>query len=193
MRQMFDFVSTVAIQSAEILKIDIENGKENNFEFKDFSSKLTCDNIASCAFGIEVNSFKNPENEFYRIAKKVMNFSSPLMGLKLVGYFTSPKMMKALGISLLDKESCDFFQGALIDTMRTREKLRIVRNDMINLMLEAKKGKLVHSNEDTKNDGFATVEESNVGRSKVTRKWEEMDLAAQCFIFFLAGFDTVST
>ncbi|XP_070502406.1 probable cytochrome P450 9f2 [Chironomus tepperi] len=192
MRQMFDFVSTVAIESAEILKNDIQNGGETNFEFKDFASKFTCDNIASCAFGIEVNSFKNPKNDFYRIAKNVMNFSSPLMGLKLVGYFTSPKLMKTLGISLLDKEGCDFFQGALIDTMRTREKLGIVRKDMIHLMLEAKKGKLVHSSEESNNDGYATVEESHVGKSKVSRQWEELDLAAQCFIFFLAGFDTVA-
>ncbi|CAG9808691.1 unnamed protein product [Chironomus riparius] len=194
MRQMFDFVSTVAIQTSETLKKDIQNGSENNFEFKDFASKFTCDNIASCAFGIEVNSFKNPTNDFYRIAKKVTNFASLKVGLKFAGYLAFPGLMKALKIKLLDKESCDFFKEAIIETMRTREKLGIVRKDMINLMLEAKKGKLVHNNnnEDSSIDGFATVEESHVGQSQVTRKWDEMDLAAQCFIFFLAGFDTVA-
>ncbi|KAL7019935.1 hypothetical protein ACKWTF_011309 [Chironomus riparius] len=193
MRQMFDFMSTVAIQTSETLKKDIQNGKENILEFKDFASKFTCDNIASCAFGIEVNSFKDPTNDFFQIAKKIMNFGNIATALKMLGYFICPTLMSGLGIKLLDKESCDFFQIALIETMRNRERLRIVRNDMINLMLEAKKGKLVYNNnEDSSADGFATVEESHVGKSKVNRKWEELDLAAQCFIFFIAGFDPVS-
>lgn len=193
MRQMFEFVSTIGIQTAETLRQDIENGKDGVFEFKDFASKFTCDNIASCAFGIEVNSFKNPSNDFLKIAKKVMNFTGIKTGLKMAGYFVFPKLMKYLKIRLLDKDGCDFFENVFYDTIKTREKLGIVRNDMINLMLDAKKGKLAHNNNDENTvDGFATVEESHVGKSVVTRKWDDQDLAAQCFIFFLAGFDTVA-
>lgn len=188
---MFEFVSTVSTQTAETLKDDIRNGGENIFNFKDFASKFTCDIIASCAFGIEVNSFKNPSNDFFKFAKKIMNIETLVFGLRLAGYFACPKLMKAFGIRLCDNESCNFFESALIETMRNREKLGIVRKDMINLMLEAKKGKLRHENEDFGNDGFATVEESNMGQQQVNRKWEEIDLAAQCLIFFLAGFDTV--
>ena len=194
MRQMFDFMRTVAIQTSDTLKKDIQNGKENIFEFKGFATKFTCDNIASCAFGIEVNSFKDPTNDFFQIAKKIMNFANIKTAFKFAGFFISPKFMNAFGIKLLDKKVCDFFHIYLIDTMRNREKLGIVRNDMINLMLEAKKGKLVHNNnnEDSSIDGFATVEESHVGRIKLTRQWDEQDLAAQCFIFFLARLDTVN-
>lgn len=32
-----------------------------------------------------------------------------------------------------------------------------------------------------------------MGKSSVKRQWDDEDLAAQCFIFFLAGFDTVAT
>ena len=121
-----------------------------------------------------------------------MNFGNLATALKLAGYFICPKLMKVFGIKLLDKESYDFFQIALVEKMKTRERDGIVRNDMIQLMLEAKKGKLVYDNEDSNADEFATVEESHIGKSKVSRNWDEIDLAAQCFIFFLAGFDTVS-
>lgn len=71
MRLMFDFVSIVGQQTAAAMKAEIEDGRENKFEFKDLASKFTVDNIASCAFGIEINSFNNPNNDFFRIAKKI--------------------------------------------------------------------------------------------------------------------------
>lgn len=145
------------------------------------------------AFGIEINSFKNPDNDFLRIAKKVTNFTDFKTGMKFFGYLAFPQLMKAFKIRLLDAESCDFFENAIYETFRTREKLGIVRHDMINLMLEARRGNLSHSKnvEEKTVEGFAAVEESNMGKSQVKRDWTDTDFAAQCFIFFLGGFDTV--
>uniref|UniRef100_A0A2H1VYP7 unspecific monooxygenase n=1 Tax=Spodoptera frugiperda TaxID=7108 RepID=A0A2H1VYP7_SPOFR len=79
--------------------------------------------------------------------------------------------------------------------MRNRELKNIIRPDMIHLLMEAKKGKLTH--DDIKcNDvatGFATVTESAVGKKSVKRDWSDSDLIAQAVVFFVAGFDTVST
>src|SRR5690349_1584083 len=120
MRQMFDFVSHVGHQTTMGMKDEINRGSENSFEFKALAMKFTVDVIASCAFGIEVNSFKNPGNDFHRIATKVANFSSLSTALKFVGHLTVPQIMKKLNINLLDKESCDFFQEAIIETMKIR-------------------------------------------------------------------------
>lgn len=190
MRQMFEFVSSVGQQVATTLKAQIENGGENCFEFKDLARKFTVDTIATCAFGIEVNSFANPTNDFHRIAGKVANFSSFVTTLKFVGYFAAPKLMHALKIKLFDDETSAFFEHAINETMRIRERDGIIRHDMINLLIQAKQGKLTHEKEsETKKtvEGFATVEESQVGRGAVTRKWDDEDLYAQCFIFFFAG------
>lgn len=196
MRQMFAFVSEVGQQTAKSMRDEISSGGNNSFEFKELSRKFTVDVIASCAFGIEVNSFKNPENDFHRIAKKVSDFTSVKVGLKMLGFISFPKLMKKLGITLLDKESSTFFEAAITETMKIREKKGIVRYDMINLLLQARKGQLAHStantSEEKATDSFATVEESQLGQSEVKRVWDDTDLAAQCFIFFLAGFDTVS-
>lgn len=190
---MFDFVTEVGQQTSKGMTDEIKHGGENSFEFKALATKFTVDVIASCAFGIEVNSFKTPDNDFHRIAKKVTNFTSIKTALKFSGYLIAPQLMKKLGISLLDQESCNFFQEAITETMKIREQKGIVRHDMINLLLQARKGQLAHNNttEDKAADGFATVEESQLGQSEVKRIWDDTDLAAQCFIFFLAGFDTV--
>lgn len=193
MRQMFDFVNSVGQQTVKSMHDEINAGSESSFEFKTLAMKFTVDVIASCAFGIEVNSFKNPDNDFNRIAKKSTDFTSAKTALKFAGYLFAPSIMKMLGISFLDKESCDFFQEAIVETMKIREKKGIIRHDMIHLLLQARKGQLAqgNSNEEKITDGFATVQESQVGSSEVKTIWDDQDLAAQCFIFFLAGFDTV--
>jgi len=195
MRQMFDFVSEVGQQSAKAMSEDITKGGENAFEFKALASKFTVDVIASCAFGIEVNSFTNPGNDFYRIAMKIANLNVMRQIAVFFGYMIMPQVMKKLGFYLLDKEMADFFHKATHETMKIREEKGIVRNDMINLLMQARKGQLAHTKEAEEKgaEGFATVQESEVGRAEAKTKFDDMDLTAQCLIFFLAGFDTVAT
>ncbi|KOB56631.1 Cytochrome 9A20, partial [Operophtera brumata] len=57
------------------------------------------------------------------------------------------------------------------------------------------KGKLSHDEKITKDvdAGFATVEESSVGKKDINRVWSDDDLIAQAILFFIAGFETVSS
>lgn len=194
MRQMLELVAKVGKQSSVTLKQKIIDGQmSDEIEFKDLSTKFTVDNISTCAFGIEVNSFENPDNEFQDIAKEFSDFSSFKSVLKFAGFLLAPWLMRLLDISFISKKAQKFFTEAIIDTIHTREEKNIVRHDMINLLMQAKKGQLNHEvKEDSSLDGFATVEESQIGKTQNTRKWEDIDLAAQCFVFFIAGFDTVN-
>jgi cytochrome P450 family 9 len=194
MRQMYDFVRDVGQQTAKTMRDDIKRGGESSFEFKALAMKFTVDVIASCAFGIEVNSFANPDNSFYKIAAKLQGLNGFGQILKFFGYSMMPKVMKMMGIDLIDRDVNDFFKKATIDTMKVREQKGIVRHDMINLLMQAKKGQLTHKSNEKENisEGFATVEESHIGKSEVKKDWDDMDLAAQCLLFFLAGFDTVN-
>lgn len=193
MRQMFEFVNEVGRQTADAMMTEVNTGKKESFNVKTFATKFTVDVIASCAFGIEIDSFKNPGNDFHRIANIITNFASFKMGLRIVGIMAFPKIMDLFNVSLLDQECSNFFQQAITETMKTRKHEGIIRHDMINLLLQAQNGQLAHNkSEEKKNvDGFATVQESDVGKFKVTRAWEDDELAAQCFIFFIAGYNTV--
>jgi cytochrome P450 family 9 len=191
---MYDFVANVGKQTVLTLKQQIDEGHEKDFEFKELATKFTVDNIASCAFGIEINSFSNPDNDFYQIASQFANFGRFKTVIKFIGYMVFPRIMKFFKIKLFGDKISKFFQEAIIDTIRIREEKGIIRHDMINLLMQAKNGDLIHEKEkEGALEGFATVEESQMGKSQVKRKWDDLDLAAQCFIFFLAGFDTVAT
>lgn len=177
MRQMFDFVVTVSRQTADTLK---QQQVSEEVEFRDLAVKFTVDNIASCAFGIEVNSFKDPNNTFQLIAQDFAKFGNFASILKFAGYLMAPKLMKLFNIKLFDGRINVFFQDAILNTIKVREEQGIIRHDMINLLMQAKKGILTHDSSDEKvSDGFATVEESQMGKASVKRKWDDDDLAAQ--------------
>lgn len=81
--------------------------------------------------------------------------------------------------------------------MKEREQKNIVRPDLINLLLEARRdnGPKHEEQSGITDTGFAAVEESTLGKYTKTQKREltDYDVYAQCLIFFFAGFDTVST
>ncbi|XP_053678216.1 probable cytochrome P450 9f2 [Anopheles nili] len=196
MRQMFELVSESGQGMVKhLLKEALSDGSKQEYEMKDLFTRFGNDVIASIAFGIQVNSFAERENDFYMRGKKLLNFTSFWASIRFMLFITMPKLMLKLNIELMDREMCEHFHAMIIDNMRVREEKGIVRSDMINILLQIKRGALNHQKEepDVKDAGFATVQESTVGKSAVTRNWTEKELVAQCFLFFLAGFDTIST
>ena len=82
MRQMFHLINEVALDSNEFLQNELKQNR-NEIDLKDFFSRFTNDIIATAAFGLQVNSFKQAANEFYQMGKKVTNFST-LMNIKMM-------------------------------------------------------------------------------------------------------------
>jgi cytochrome P450 family 9 len=88
MRQMFQLVLYVGKQSTETLRKQIE-GAGRVLEMRDFISKFALDVIATCAFGLEVDSFKNPDNYFQKIANSAVFFYNYVISMIHFYYFFS--------------------------------------------------------------------------------------------------------
>ncbi|XP_035788120.1 probable cytochrome P450 9f2 [Anopheles albimanus] len=174
-------------------------GSGLQLEMKDVMSRFGNDVIGTAAFGIKVDSFREPENEFISMARSIMNQQSPVKVIKMMGFSLFPKLMSRLKIDFLSKEEDRFFRQTITETMRVRQEKGIFRPDMIELLMQAKKGSLKHQQEGEEKksgteteEGFATVEESQIGRRAHDRAWTDSELIAQAFIFFFAGYETVS-
>ncbi|XP_053683463.1 probable cytochrome P450 9f2 [Sabethes cyaneus] len=195
MRHMFELVAHCAQTMNEFFRAETEAGKPLEYEMKETFSRIGNDVIATVAFGIQVDSLKERENEFYTKGKRLVDFQSVKAVTKFLMMRATPGLARKMGIEFIDSDLTNYFKRMIVDNMKQRESHGIVRNDMIHILMEVRKGALKHSKDehDQKDAGFATAQESTVGKATHSREWTENELVSQCFLFFLAGFETVST
>ena len=66
-------------------------------ELKEFYTRYTNDVIATAAFGVGVDSFRQPTNEFYMMGQDV-TYVGGLRAFKWLAYVTMPKLMQVSAV-----------------------------------------------------------------------------------------------
>lgn len=184
MRFMFDIVNDCALRSLDFVRKTTGTGSYE-IDAKDFFTRITNDVIATAAFGVEVNSVKE-KNDFYLQAKYFADFGVRETLLFFL-YSTFPNMATWIRLPLWRKSKTKFLVDVLKEAIQFREKTGYVRRDMIHLLLQAKhKGRIY----DEEFDNDKQQEEEAVNRLAV---FTDEDIISQCMLFFIAGFETVST
>ncbi|XP_049818313.1 cytochrome P450 9e2-like isoform X6 [Aethina tumida] len=190
MRTMFTLIEGAAKNFTEYFTSQNEN--TIRVELKDIFTRYANDVIASCAFGIEIDSLKNKNNDFYAIGKELSDFTSIWKNIKFCIGLLIPSLCKILDVNIFNKKVSQFLRTLVKDSIKIREREGIVRPDLIHLLMEARKGKSQENDHlDVVDAGFATLEESDNG---VKAKIELTDdqITAQAGVFFFAGFESVS-
>lgn len=196
MRQMFELVTECADEMAKYFVRLSASGEQIDMEMKDLFSRYTADVVATCAFGIRVNSFEDPNNEFFVSGSKFADFTSLTAIFKFLFINLMPSVARKLDVQLVSSTMSEFFTRIILNTMDERRKRGIVRHDMINILMKVRQGKLnaetdadQTENAQRDNAGFAAVEESDVGRQVSKHQWSDTELIAQVnFCFNSAAF-----
>lgn len=166
----------------------------DDVELKGIFTKYTNDVIASAAFGVKCNSLADENNAFYRMGRKLTNFTTWML-LKLVLYIVAPTIMRFFKLRIFSKDLVHFFHQTVMETIKTREQQNIYRPDMMQLLMEAKNGRLKFDGGIDIDAGFATVEESPALKAEkgTRRELSDTDITSQALIFFVAGFESTAT
>ncbi|XP_017777880.1 PREDICTED: cytochrome P450 9e2-like [Nicrophorus vespilloides] len=189
MKLMFNLITNCAEEFVLYFKEHEED--VITVEMKDIFTRYTNDVIATSAFGIKCDSLRDKDNEFYKKGLIATDFSG-LAALKFFMYQISPMLTKLLKIKILPEVATNFFGKVIKDSIKMREEQGIVRPDMIQLLMEARKGNM-HDEKVEAPEGFAATEEITKASSNKQIEITDEDIIAQALVFFGAGFDTSST
>ena len=101
------------------------------------------DTIASCAFGVDSQSFTNENSKFVKYAKNVFE-QDITQAIKLMIALFLPygkKLLNAMGKSIFFKKiETEFFYEVLLESLKQRRESKYRRNDLVDLMLDALQG-----------------------------------------------------
>nr|XP_017007361.2 LOW QUALITY PROTEIN: probable cytochrome P450 6a14 [Drosophila takahashii] len=179
-KQMSEIVVKVGDLLVDSMDKTVKTAKvdHGDVEIKDICARFTTDVIGSCAFGLECNSLQDPNAEFR--AKGRMIFERRRHPKLIQAFlFTNAKLAKKLRMKIFPDDVTEFFMSAVRNTVDYRLKNNIKRNDFIDQLIE-----LRAENEEAAGKG------NGIDLSKGLTL-EQM--AAQAFVFFVAGFETSSS
>lgn len=179
LREMFHIQLATGLTLQRYLEQFAESGEA--VEMRDVFGRYATDAIASVAFGIEIDSIHNPNEEFHRIGKSVMQSNLGSFLRWTIG-FLAPNLMKYTGLKLFSQEVEDFMLNLVRQTVEYREKNHISRKDILQLLLQVRNAGLVASN-----DSWNVDSTNNIKSLSMT------EMTAAIFTFFIAGFETVSS
>lgn len=188
MRQMFGLVTECADNMTNHFIAQAKNGQTINIETRDIFTKYTNDVIATCAFGLKVDSIADPDNEFYQNGKML---TTPAKFWTAAVIFVIAKLpMIARVLNFANSPPVVAFRKTIMETMLYRKVNNIHRPDMVNMMMQIREGTLKQQKEEKEEaKGFATVDESEVATVALKRAWNDDEILAQFLIFYSAAFD----
>uniref|UniRef100_A0A1B6GB64 Cytochrome P450 n=1 Tax=Cuerna arida TaxID=1464854 RepID=A0A1B6GB64_9HEMI len=186
MKTMFLLMSKCSEQLKEF--VDEEIKYNSVLDVKDALARFTMDIIATCAFGLDINSLTDKDCEFYRIGIKV--FQPTKLGL-IVQIIVSllPFMGKILSIRMASPDISDFLTRIVRETVEYREKNNVVRNDFLDLLIRIRQNKTLLDDDEKLNGNSNTEKKKSGDKEGLTIE----EITAQSFIFFAAGFETASS
>ncbi|KAK0168545.1 hypothetical protein PV327_002331 [Microctonus hyperodae] len=143
--------------------------KNNVIECREVAAKYTTDVIGSCAFGINMNALEREDSEFRIMGRKLFEPTFTNLCRRLFREF-SPRLYKLFGLKSISPEDTRFFINSIKETIEYREKNKIIRHDLVDIL------------KDMKNN-----------QKDIDFELTEGLLTSQAFVFFAAGFETSST
>ncbi|XP_066905483.1 cytochrome P450 6a2-like [Halyomorpha halys] len=171
------------LKSSEAFESLLQSHVDSVIDVKDLASRYTTDILCSCAFGLDTNVMESKDSDLIKLGKNILNINFRLVMAFLVTT-TFPKFAKfcQFRVTPEKKESQLYVYNLVKDTVKQREENNIKRKDFLDLLIQLKnKGSL----EDEKEEET----EENIPQFAMNME----RLAAQCFVFFVAGYETASS
>ncbi|KAH8278878.1 hypothetical protein KR018_010688 [Drosophila ironensis] len=183
LKAMFETSNAVGDKLIAHLNGILPETGSKELDLKSLLSTYAVDIIGSTIFGLEVDSFADPNNEFREISRLVNrnNFEDIVRGTASFLYPRLEKLFVRIGWTQPGPERMRELSSRTVDL---REKNNIVRKDLLQLLLQLRNQGKVHAD-----DSVWTAESSKQGVKSMSKDV----IAGQLFLFYAAGFETTAS
>ncbi|XP_029646589.1 cytochrome P450 3A24 [Octopus sinensis] len=191
LKQTMGIMNRVAKNLEENFSLFADSDKA--VEMKQVFSCYTVDMIASTAFGIEVNSQKNPDHSLIKCFDKFfyVNFYDPITSVQTL-FPVIPKILGTFGIKSNFSSSLQSLAKFSKDVIAERRKNKTVRHDFLQLLLDAKLENVDKIDDDMKHE-LETLTFENMSDWRSKRGLTDEEIVAQVVLFLFAADLTTST
>jgi len=191
MKLMMKFIQAISEKLVKEFDKAAENDKD--VELKEVFGKFSMDTIASCAFGVDAESFDNEDSQLVKNAAKIFTFSL-LDGLKIIGVAMIPgldKVYEFFNINVMKPKETGFFVDVIRKTIKRRRESDERRNDLIDLMLDAMSEENDKPGADTE-DVDQYERDMKLNHVSGIKAFDEKTIVSTAMILFAAGYDTTA-
>ncbi|CAG2167370.1 unnamed protein product [Oppiella nova] len=199
LRGMYALISHCCEDFLNTLDKDVSNGM-NEVELKQLMGAYTMDVIASCAFATEINSYADPNNPFTMNAFNFINIPvwKGMLSLLLPSFIVNSNIYRrVVNAGITEKK---FFVDLSRSLLTKRRDNKEKHNDFLQLLMnverpegdvrEASDANEAHDVNEGKDEITADVEAFT---GVLEKKLTEDEILAQCFLFFVAGYETTAS
>jgi len=145
------------------------------FEARELFGKYSIDGLATAGFGIEIDSFKDPDSVFRTMALTLAGapgYGSSWDIPRFILLTVAPKIASFFKVPIMNEKATFFFADVIEKTLKYRKESGHRRNDLVDISMdELQKGKLSET---------------------LTDEEKEYILVGGLLVLFFAGYDTVS-
>ncbi|XP_061395488.1 cytochrome P450 6d1-like [Musca vetustissima] len=187
LKAMFETVDEVGDKMIKHLLGQMEDGGTKQVDVKDLATTYAVDIIGSVIFGLELDSFSNPNNEFHLMSDGL--FKNPksnfLQQIRHVMNFICPPIAHLLCRLGVNDPITFSIRDIVQRTIEFREKNNVVRKDLLQLLIQLRNtGKISDDTDDSVWRSESAAENLKSISIDV--------IAANLLLFYIAGSETTS-
>ncbi|XP_075739211.1 cytochrome P450 3A24-like isoform X1 [Rhipicephalus microplus] len=191
LKKMNDLIQDCARVSAKHLANAAEEEKE--LDVKQFYGHFALDMIARCAFGTTLDSYTDATNEFVTQAR--IAFAANITPLHMINVLLA-NFFKSRKPKTFNEGAFLYFKSICQRIMKQRAETNERKEDFLQLMIEAREGRLSQCGDCTdepgnglNDDGAETMWKGTTNDKVLT----EDEALAQCVLFFVGGQETTAS
>ncbi|XP_061395496.1 cytochrome P450 6d1 [Musca vetustissima] len=187
LKGMFDTVDDVGDKLIRHLSERLKDGKSHTLEIKSILTTYAIDIIGSVIFGLEIDSFSHPDNEFRVLSDRLFNSNKSTVLERVRGLmnFMCPPIARILS-RLGAKDPVTYRLRDIVKrTIEFREEKGVVRKDLLQLFIQLRNtGKISDDSDKLWNEVESTAE--NLKSMSIDM------IASNSFLFYIAGSETTA-